>query len=261
MENFEIPLDGTPCEAVLNGKFSHHPEQICQLFPSDAVLKQWGVESYCWVPLLDSRGTVVGHLAILSERPMWDGPRGLAIMRIFAARARAELERLRTEDALRVSEQRLARVIDSAIDAIVTFDTNRRIILFNESPEEVFRCSAAEAIGHPLDRFLGENLRKSVDEAISPSGGLGTRPFLWAPDGVSARPADGTQFTIEATISRVETQTGMLFTLILRDIEQRLRAEEELRQLSLQKEYLLEERSRKRTTSRRLSDRAALSPK
>jgi len=151
------------------------------------------------------------------------------------------LERLRTEDALRVSEQRLARVVDSAIDAIVTFDTNRRIVLFNEASEKVFRCSAAEAIGHPLDRFLGENLRKSIEDAISPAGGLEARPFLWAPDGVSARRADGTEFTIEATISRVETQTGMLFTLILRDIEQRLRAEEELRQLGLQKEYLLEE--------------------
>src|SRR5260370_4156763 len=233
MENFEIPLDGTPCEAVLNGKFSHHPEQICQLFPTDAVLKQWGVESYCGVPLLDSSGTVVGHLAILSERPMWDGPRGLAIMRIFAARARAELERLRTEDALRVSEQRLARVLDSAIDSIVTFATNRQIVLFNESSEKVFRCSAAETIGRPLDRFLGENLRKSIQDAISPAGTLEARPFLWAPDGVSARRADGTAFTIEATISRLETQSGRLFTLILRAIEERLRAEEELRRLSL----------------------------
>jgi hypothetical protein len=65
--NFETPLDGTPCEAVLNGKSSHHPERICQLFPTDAGLKQWGVESYCGVPLIDSAGTVVGHLAILSE--------------------------------------------------------------------------------------------------------------------------------------------------------------------------------------------------
>jgi formate hydrogenlyase transcriptional activator len=77
IENFETPLEGTPCEAVLNGEFSHYPEQICQLFPADAGLKQWGVESYCGVPLLNSSGMVVGHLAILSERPMWDGPRGL----------------------------------------------------------------------------------------------------------------------------------------------------------------------------------------
>ena len=100
-DNFEIPLDGTPCEAVLNGKFSHHPEQICQLFPTDTRPQAVGVESYCGVPLLDSSGMVVGHLAILSERPMWDGPRGLATMRIFAARARAELERLRIEEELR----------------------------------------------------------------------------------------------------------------------------------------------------------------
>jgi formate hydrogenlyase transcriptional activator len=110
LDNFEIPLEGTPCEAVLNGKFSHHPEQICQLFPTDTVLKEWGVESYCGVPLLDSSGTVVGHLAILSERPMWDGPRGLATMRIFANRARAELERLRTEEELRLATKRAAEL-------------------------------------------------------------------------------------------------------------------------------------------------------
>ena len=109
MGNFESPLYGTPCEAVLNGKFSHHPEQICQLFPTDVALKQWGVESYCGVPM-NSSGTVVGHLAILSERPMRDGPRGLAIMRIFAARARAELERLRAEEELRLAARKVAEL-------------------------------------------------------------------------------------------------------------------------------------------------------
>src|SRR5258708_35611574 len=39
LENFETPLDGTPCEAVLNGNSSHHPERLCQLFPADAGLK------------------------------------------------------------------------------------------------------------------------------------------------------------------------------------------------------------------------------
>jgi formate hydrogenlyase transcriptional activator len=122
LENFEPPLAGTPCDAVLNGKSSHHPERICQLFPADAGLGRWGVESYCGVPLLNPSGTVVGHLAILSERPMLDGPRGLAIMRIFAARARAELERLRTEDALRHANQALVQSEERFRD------------LFNEAP-------------------------------------------------------------------------------------------------------------------------------
>ena len=59
----------------------------------------WGAESYCGVPLLDSSGACVGHLAIMDDKPMLDGLRGLAILRIFAARARAEIERLHAEAA------------------------------------------------------------------------------------------------------------------------------------------------------------------
>jgi formate hydrogenlyase transcriptional activator len=154
MQNFEIPLDGTPCEAVLNGKSSHHPERICQLFPADAALRQWGVESYCGVPLLDSAGTVVGHLAILSEQPMRDGPRGLAIMRIFAARARAELERLRTEGALRHANEALAQgeerfrdLFDEAPIAYVHEGLDSRFIEANRTAMRILGLKPEEVAG------------------------------------------------------------------------------------------------------------------
>ncbi len=154
MENFEMSLNGTPCEAVLNGKSSHHPERICQLFPSDSALKQWGVESYCGVPLLDSVGIVVGHLAILSERPMWEGPRGLAIMRVFATRARAELERLRTEDALRRaneallrSEERFRDLFDEAPIAYVHEDLDSRFIEANRTAMRILGLKPEEVAG------------------------------------------------------------------------------------------------------------------
>ena len=154
IENFETPLAGTPCEAVLNGKSSHHPERICQLFPADAGLERWGVESYCGVPLLDSAGTVVGHLAILSERPMLDGPRGLAIMRIFAARARAELERLRTEDALRrvnealvQSEERFRDLFDEAPIAYVHEGLDSRFIEANRTAMRILGLKPEEVTG------------------------------------------------------------------------------------------------------------------
>src|SRR5919204_645490 len=107
LPNLEFPVAGTPCEAVLNGQMAHHPERLQELFPADRGLVEWGVHSYCGVPLLDAGGIVVGHLAILDDRPMRDGPRGLDILRIFAARARAEIERLDTEAALRASQERL----------------------------------------------------------------------------------------------------------------------------------------------------------
>jgi PAS domain S-box-containing protein len=230
IENFEIPLVGTPCEPVLSGNSTHHPENLCRLFPTNPpFLSEWGVESYCGVPLLDSSGAVTGHLAILSEEPMKDGPRGLAIMRIFAARAQAEIERLRVENALHVSEERLNRVLHSTLDAIVTFDANRSVVLFNRSAESVFRCSAADAIGRALDPFISDKLKEIIEKAISRNTVLESHRDSWAFDGVTARRAGGDEFAIEATISQVETKGGKLFTLILRDIEERLR----LRELSL----------------------------
>ncbi len=167
LENFETPLDGTPCEAVLNGKSSHHPERICQLFPADVGLIRWRVESYCGVPLIDSSGTVVGHLAILSEQPMPDGPRGLAIMRIFAARARAELERLRTEDALRhanealvQSEERFRDLFDEAPIAYVHEGLDSRFIEANRTAMRILGLKPEE-----IAEMTGKSLVPNTPEA------------------------------------------------------------------------------------------------
>jgi PAS domain S-box-containing protein len=242
VENVTVPLDGTPCESVLQGEMSHHPENLAALFPRDTVLADWKAVSYCGVPLVDRSGTVAGHLAIIDDKPMHDGPRGVGILRIFAARALAEVERLRTEDALRASEERLARILDSAMDAIVTIDEDRRIAIFNAAAEKFFRCPAAEAIGQPLDRFLTAELRESLEASMrAVAAGGQMRPYVYAPEGLRARDASGREFPVEGTISRVEVASRPLFTLILRDVEERQRAEKELGELHQQNVYLLEE--------------------
>ena len=106
---------------------SHHPERLCQLFPEDMGLADWSAESYCGVPLLDPDGAVVGHLAIFDDKPMRDGPRGIAIMRIFAARARAEIERLRIAAALRDSEASFRDLYEEAPVAYLSVGTDGRI--------------------------------------------------------------------------------------------------------------------------------------
>jgi PAS domain S-box-containing protein len=241
MDNVEVPLAGTPCEAVLCGEMAHHPERLQQLFPEDKALVDWRAESYCGVPLLDPGGTVVGHLAIIDDKPMYDGPRGLSIMRIFAARARAEIERAHAERALRESEERLAHILDSAMDAIITFDPSRRIELFNDAAEKVFDCRASAAIGAPLDRFLTQGFAEAIERSVHAFERGDPAPYVWAPDGLTARGAGGREFPIEATISRAEVGGRSLYTLILRDIDARRRVEEELRQVHLQNEYLQEE--------------------
>ncbi|HVO26149.1 MAG TPA: sigma 54-interacting transcriptional regulator [Candidatus Margulisiibacteriota bacterium] len=242
LPNFEVPLKGTPCEAVLNGEMAHHPARLQALFPEDTALADWQAESYCGVPLSDLSGGVVGHLAIIHDQPLPDGARSLSIMRIFAARARAEIERLRAETALRESQERLARILDSAMDAIVTFDGARRIQIFNDAAERIFRCPAEEAMGQSFDRFLNDASREALDRSLQVLRNDGqARPYVWAPDGLLARRSDGQEFPVEATLSHVEVGGRRLYTLILRDVDERRQAEAELRQLSLQNEYLQEE--------------------
>ena len=229
LQNFDFPLAGTPCEAVLNGHTAHYPEKLCQLFPEDKGLADWAAESYCGVPLVDLSDRVVGHLAIIDDKPMPDGPRGLAIMRILAARAYAEIERLRAELAIREGEERLASILGSAMDAIITFDASRTIELFNHAAEKIFRCSADQAIGRTLDPFLTDAFRKVIDESIRKSESDASGAFMWAPGGLIAKRAGGEEFPVEATISQAGGRDRRLYTLILRDVDERGRAEMELR--------------------------------
>src|SRR5262249_14121165 len=68
--NFEWTLAGTPCEDVVQGKLCHYASGVRQKFPDDPYPRAWGIESFLGVPLCDSEGTVLGHLAAFDDRPM-----------------------------------------------------------------------------------------------------------------------------------------------------------------------------------------------
>jgi formate hydrogenlyase transcriptional activator len=113
-DNIEFDLAGTPCEEVVRGQLCHHPAGVQEKFPLDRPLVEMGVESYLGVPLRDERGEVLGHLAVFDERPMPAQPRNLFTFHIFAARAAAELERLRYEKRIRESEERYRDLFEEA---------------------------------------------------------------------------------------------------------------------------------------------------
>lgn len=99
-ENFEYALANTPCEQVISGISCHYPRQLQTIFPLDHDLAKLNAESYVGVPLVNSSGTILGHLVVIDERPMEDGSTELSILKIFAARAAAELERQKAERQL-----------------------------------------------------------------------------------------------------------------------------------------------------------------
>jgi PAS domain S-box-containing protein len=145
--------------------------------------------------------------------------------------SRMERERRQSEEALRVSTQRFSSVVASAMDAIITLDEGQRIIVFNRAAERTFGCSSQEALGKPLDRFLPLLFRAAHSEHIRRFGEAAiTTRSMTSPAILSALRSNGEQFPIEATISQVQVEGQKLYTVILRDITERKRAEETLRE-------------------------------
>lgn len=119
-DSLEYDLAGTPCERVVAGEVTYVPQRVQVLYPDDAELRELGAISFLGIPLVDATAQVIGHLAVIDDKPMVDDHTRELILRIFAARAAAELERQQTEDALRQARE----TADAANQAKSTFLAN-----------------------------------------------------------------------------------------------------------------------------------------
>jgi formate hydrogenlyase transcriptional activator len=99
-EEFEYDVARTTCEQVYLGDLCFYQKEIQKLFPEETALVDLGGESYIGLPLFSATGEFIGHLAVIDTMLM-ETPRGLDVLKIFAARAGAELERQRAENDLR----------------------------------------------------------------------------------------------------------------------------------------------------------------
>lgn len=99
--NVEYDISQTPCKRVLEGEICHYPMGLQEQFPDDPDLVALRAESYLGIPLRNFYGAVIGHLAVLDEKPLPEVTQYESLLRIFAARAGAELERQFAEDELR----------------------------------------------------------------------------------------------------------------------------------------------------------------
>jgi formate hydrogenlyase transcriptional activator len=148
------------------------------------------------------------------------------------------LARLRGE--LQASRERLSNILNHALDAIITVDEARCIVLFNAAAESLFKTRSGQALGNPLDRFLTPALERCLAGYFqSPN-----EPAFWLPEGLEALRSDGEPVAVEGSVSLCPSGGGRLFTVILRNAEERqrrLRAEAECRQLAGVNQCLEEE--------------------
>ncbi|HVE70424.1 MAG TPA: response regulator, partial [Thermoanaerobaculia bacterium] len=158
---------------------------------------------------------------------------------------RQELE-LRHMRELWESEARYADVVRSAMDAIIIFDQNGIVTTFNAAAERMFGIAAREAVASQINRLFPEpldtdalaRLREVADRTYDGDGA-----DLPSPTSATLGPVRpitltgvrnaGEQFPIEASVSGLDQGGGRTYTLIVRDVSERVAAEEALREQAL----------------------------
>jgi PAS domain S-box-containing protein len=140
-------------------------------------------------------------------------------------------DRKQTEQKLSESQNRLAGIVGSAMDAIIAVDEERRIVLFNAAAEKMFGCTQDEAVGTVIDRFIPERFRPEHEAYMRRFGESGvTTRNMGTPAALWAVRRNGQEFPMEASITHLESDGRKLFTVIIRDITERCRAEEAIRE-------------------------------
>jgi PAS domain S-box-containing protein len=144
---------------------------------------------------------------------------------------RQAAERRVADTALLSAQARVGDIVDSAMDAIISVDESQRIVLFNAAAEKAFLRPRTAMLGQPLDRLIPERLRASHHGHIERFDRTGaTSRRMGDPRVLHGLRANGEEFPIEASISQHREGGRKLFTVILRDVTERVRAEEALRE-------------------------------
>jgi PAS domain S-box-containing protein len=241
-DGFAYSVEGTPCEIALEERrVVHVPDRLIDFYRGIPSMKNYRAVSYLGVPLLDSNGSIVGHLAVIDDKPMPPEHRGMAIFQIFANRAAAELQRLEAERAIVERETQLRLVLDNALDAIIDFDGEFKVALMNPAARRAFGYSGSPDIGVDVRDLLTEPSRERLGACVRKLLEPGAEQSLWVAGGLDALEREGRRFQVEATLSHYRREQRDKFTLILRDVEERLMAEQRIVTLTREAQSLSEE--------------------
>jgi PAS domain S-box-containing protein len=124
----------------------------------------------------------------------------------------------------------LSDLFNVIVDAVIAFDQNQRILYFNQGAEAIFGYAQQDVLGQPLDillpaKFVAAHRQHFRDFLQSPvaSRPMGQRRPIYA------RAKDGREFPAEAAITKLQREHDMLSIVIMRDITERKRVEDEFR--------------------------------
>jgi formate hydrogenlyase transcriptional activator len=145
------------------------------------------------------------------------------------------------EETQRDNEQHCAAILNATVDAIIAIDQKHHITLFNRAAEDLFHCAGERAMGQTLDQLVPVRWRGIMWEHLQRADAARQR---WLPAGLTALRSNGEEIPIEGTISPLRQNGHVGHIIVLRDTNERARAEAAVRTLQCHRESLCEHKSR-----------------
>ncbi|HKP89504.1 MAG TPA: PAS domain S-box protein [Thermoleophilaceae bacterium] len=198
-------------------------------YPRADAARKAGLHAALCFPTRGARGVVGGIEFYARELRDPDAPL-LATMASLGRQIGQFVERRRAEEAMEASEQRLRAMLESALDCVVVIDHNGRILDLNHAAELTFGYAATQVIGREMaDVIVPPHLRDAHRRGLARVVAGGEARVLDRRIEITGMRADGSEFPVELTITRIAMPGPPTFTGYIRDITDRKRAEEELR--------------------------------
>ncbi len=139
-------------------------------------------------------------------------------------------EKKKAQQEVLESRERLSSILNTAMDAIVTTDESRKIVLFNKSAEKLFKCSESAALGSDVNKFIPERFQKIHNRHVEKfSQTAETFSSMLSGSSPVAITLDGEEIPVETSVSKTEIGGMKFYTVILRDITERIRYETDLK--------------------------------
>ena len=129
--NITYPIAGTPCEKAMGRAFGYFPRGVRAQYAGDAALNELAIEGYAAATLNDARGEPIGLVSVMSRSVLADEALTEAMLKIFATRIGAEIERGRAYSDLRASEEQYRAIFNAAADTLTLRDADYRVVDVN----------------------------------------------------------------------------------------------------------------------------------
>jgi PAS domain S-box-containing protein len=217
---------GGPCEQVFQGSPVDQPSGVQHLFPRSETIRTLGVEAYYGIPLFNAQNEVVGNLALLDRNPLVLSSQGHSLLKIFAARAGAELERKRAQEEVQNSQDQYRELYDQTPLIYFTVNSQGLVLSVNQYGAQLLGYRVEELLGTSAFSVVYEEDRDLFQSGLEKGLRESTKGVL--PDFRKVK-KDGTIIWVKETIQAIEKQSGpRVWLLSCEDITERKRTEEAL---------------------------------